>query len=77
MEEVYSYKGHRVRVCAIQRDASVAVWEILLFINGTRHLGTVFAQHPNVFSDSRSAIAFGKEAAEDLIDNPVKANQKL
>lgn len=77
MEEIYSYKGHRVRVSAVQRGISPEVWEVLLFINGTRHLGLVFAQHPNVFSESSAAIAYGKAAAEDLIDNPIKANQKL
>jgi hypothetical protein len=75
MEEIHSYKGHRVRVCAVRNDTTQEIWDVLLFIDGVRQLRPAVGGHPRVFSSPRGAIAHGKETAEDLIDNAFQTKE--
>jgi hypothetical protein len=77
MEEVYNYKGHRVRVSAVPKDAAKEIWNILVFIDGSQHLRSPFGDARRGFSSPGSAIAHGKEAAQCFIDEPLKSKEQL
>lgn len=78
MEEIYVFKGIAITVRAIKKQIDQEPWEPVITIAGNRHLLNAFDQYPpRLFADAESAIAYGKEAAEFVVDHRTRTKKPI
>jgi hypothetical protein len=70
METKCTYKGHEIKVVTEKAPSDQCAYLALYRIDETLYHPTVYDHHPpKLFPDEQSAIAYGKESAEWIIDN--------
>jgi hypothetical protein len=77
-EDSYKYKGQTITVYAHQKTAEPETWEPGISISGVRHILTVLGGYPpKIMPTEAAALEYGRKAAEWIIDNPIKTDEKL
>ena len=79
MEIEYKHGGHTTKVVAIQKLQEPCVWESAIYIDGNRvPLGLFSTHYPAKHHPSESdAFAYGKKAAEFVVDHPAGSTKTL